>query len=296
MMTFDKSTGDLAPGVYDIPEDVYHSDPVPGGSLSCSGARRILDCPMKFRWERDHPVYKDVFDFGQAAHRQVLGAGYDIDVHAFPDWRTKAAKEAKEQSRANGSVPLLTADWETIQAMAAAIRAHPIASALLDPARGGQPEQSLIWRDAQTPVTLRCRLDWLPPVPESGRMILPDYKTSADARRPAFSRSVANFGYHQQHAFYVDGVSAVLGVDDPAFVFIAQEREPPYLVAVYELDPYAVTIGRERNRRAVDLYLECRSTGVWPGYSNEVETISLPRWAEMAHEAAMEQGTDDAPW
>ncbi len=35
-----------APGVYVIPADDYHADPVPGGSISASGARRILPRPI----------------------------------------------------------------------------------------------------------------------------------------------------------------------------------------------------------------------------------------------------------
>jgi hypothetical protein len=42
------------PGIYPgVPDEVYHADPVEGGSLSSTGARKILDCPAKFKWERD---------------------------------------------------------------------------------------------------------------------------------------------------------------------------------------------------------------------------------------------------
>lgn len=35
------------PGVYDLPAEVYHADPVEGGSLSSTGARKLLppSCP-----------------------------------------------------------------------------------------------------------------------------------------------------------------------------------------------------------------------------------------------------------
>ncbi|MGW9447058.1 hypothetical protein, partial [Bacillus mobilis] len=45
------------PGVYDgIPEAVYHRDPVPGGSLSSSGARKLLapSCPALFKYDQEH--------------------------------------------------------------------------------------------------------------------------------------------------------------------------------------------------------------------------------------------------
>ncbi len=74
-----------APGVYDIPEGAYFADP----ALSCSGAKLLLppSCPALFRYRQDHPEHKDVFDFGSAAHKMVLGAGPPIALVDAPDWR-----------------------------------------------------------------------------------------------------------------------------------------------------------------------------------------------------------------
>ena len=55
----------------------YHAD---RSSLSCSGAKLLLRSPAKFQWRLDHPVVKDVFDFGTVAHTLVLGEGADIAV------------------------------------------------------------------------------------------------------------------------------------------------------------------------------------------------------------------------
>ncbi|MBO0827768.1 MAG: hypothetical protein J2P24_08300 [Streptosporangiales bacterium] len=45
------------PGVYNLPAAVYHADPVPGGSLSQSGAKKLLppSCPALYRYWADHP-------------------------------------------------------------------------------------------------------------------------------------------------------------------------------------------------------------------------------------------------
>src|SRR5690242_19341825 len=53
------------PGIYSgIPNDVYHSDPTPDGSLSSSGAKKLIaTTPLHFKWDRDHNTHKDVFDF-----------------------------------------------------------------------------------------------------------------------------------------------------------------------------------------------------------------------------------------
>lgn len=271
--------------VLDMPEDVYHADPVPGGSLSSSGARRLLppSCPALFRHERDHGrPPRDTFDFGHAAHRLVLGAGNDLAVVDADDWRSKAAKDARDSARVEGLVPILAADYAKAQAMAAAVRAHPIAAALIDPDRG-RPEVSLFWSDDDTDVWCRARIDWLPDPVEARRLIVTDYKTTTSAEPAGLPRAVASYGYHQQAAWYLDGIQATGIADDVAFVFVAQEKTEPYLISVYELDREALLIGADLNARARALYAQCTATDTWPGYSDDVLSISLPPWAVRSH-------------
>lgn len=272
------------PGVYSMPAEEYHADPVKGGSLSSSGARRILECPAKFRWERDHPpASTEVFDFGQAAHKLVLGAGPDVEVVEANSWRTKAAQEKREAAYLAGKVPLLEDEWGQVIDMAQAIRQHPFAAAIFDPSRGA-PEQVLVWQDNDTGVWRRAMVDFLPTAQEGRRLIVADYKTTYNASPASLARSVANYGYHQQAPWYLDGVTA-LGLDEaPAFVFVAQEKTAPYLVTVFQLDENALRIGRDLNRRALEIYRDCVTADVWPSYSADVEVIALPRWAERQHE------------
>lgn len=272
------------PGVYDLTEQQYHGDPVPGGSLSSSGARRILppSCPARFRYEADHPsAPTKALDLGTAAHSVVLGIGAPIVRVDAPDWRTKAAREARDAAHAAGEVPLLPADYQQVQDMAAALRQHPIAAALLDPDRGGSPERSLFWVDAPTEVWRRARLDWMPDHTNGRRPIIGDYKTCRDASPDALSKAIHDHGYHQQAAWYLDA-GAALGLwdDDAAFVFVCQEKTAPYLVTVVEPDPVALRIGRALNRRALELYRDCVLSGRWPGYADDVIQIGLPVWAE----------------
>ncbi len=264
------------PGVYDIPADEYHRQP----ALSSSGARRLLPpgCPALFRYEQDNPPESTSdFDFGHAAHRLVLGAGADFVSVDAPDWRTKAAKEQRDLARETGAVALLAHEYERVMAMADALTAHPLAILLLAPG-SGQPEQSLFWTDRPTGVQRRARLDWLPEQ-TSGRMLVPDYKTSVTVDEEELARAIYRYGYHQQAAWYLDAVTA-LGLTPVArFLFIFQLKTPPYLVRVVEPTELALTIGRDLNRQAIDLFAECTRTGVWPGY-DDVSLIGLPGWVE----------------
>lgn len=284
-VTLDEQLVITQPGVYDMPADTYHSDPVPGGSLSSSGARRLLppSCPALFRYEQDHGQgHKAVWDFGHAAHHMILGTGPELRVADVDDWRTAAARDFKAAAYDDGAVPLKRAEYDQVLAMAAVLRRHPVASALFDPGRGGQPEQSLFWTDKASGVNRRARLDWLP-AGGSGRMVVPDYKTAHDVSPEAIAKAVNEHGYFQQAPWYLDGVQALGLADDAAFVFVFQMKTPPYLVTVVELGEVALAIGRDRNRQAIDTYRACKRSGRWPAYSDGIEHISLPAWAEKQH-------------
>ena len=264
----------------------YHGD---REHLSQSGAKLLLppSCPAKFKWVRDNGrAPRRAFDFGHAAHAVALGRGLDLVVVDAPDWRTKAAKEAQDAARTEGKVPLLAEEMARVNAMAEKLHEHPIARVLLDP-DGGAPEQSAFWVDEATGVPCRARFDWLPHGDGGGRMIISDYKTAVSANPIAFGKSSWDYGYAGQDQWYTDAARALGLADDLAFVFIVQEKEPPYIVTVVELDAEAKRIGRERNRLARDTYAECVAADRWPGYTDDVALASLPGWAVCQHEESL---------
>lgn len=274
-----------SPGLYDgIPEDEYHAD---RGSLSSSGARKLLPpyTPASFRWMQDNPrEEKDYFDFGHAAHSLVLGVGAPIHEVKHEDWRSKAAKEERAECYAEGLTPLLTYDYQAVLAMAAAVREHPLAAALLS---SGAAEQSGYYRDPQTGVMLRFRLDWLTET-RDGRKLIVDYKTGRSAHPPACVASAARYGYHQQHPWYSDGLQAVLELDyEPELLFIFQDKNPPYLVSVVGLEDSDIQRGRDLNRRAIDIYADCVVRSEWPGHPNEIHYLSLPKWSAYQDEESL---------
>lgn len=274
------------PGMYDIPEEAYHADPVKGGSLSSTGARKLLppSCPALFRHEQGNPPPpKSAFDFGTAAHKKVLGIGPELAVLDFPDWRTKEAREARDEAREQGAVPLKRSEYEQVTAMAEALKRHPVAGPIFTE-RAGRPEQSLFWQDPDTGVVCRARADHLPHPTSSGRLILADYKTCASAAPDKIQRAVADYGYHIQADWYMDGARA-LGLGDPAFLFVFQEKTAPFLVTVVELDFMALKIGAHLAREARGIYADCKRSGRWPGYHDDHPlSVSLPVYYERQFE------------
>lgn len=273
----------LTEGVYDIPIEHYHEREIcPTPSISSSGLSRILSSPARFWWQSTMNPKRDPVDTvalkqGRAAHCLFMD-GQDAFTARFailPEGLTLAKKEGKEfaeQAQTDGKTLLRWADWQTVKSLTDALAAHPLARAAYT---DGKAEQTMIWKDEETGVYLRARPDWLPN--EVARMF--DYKTTRNAHKLAFSRSIYDYGYHQSAAHIMAGCRA-LGLGNPEhFYFIAQEKEPPYLIALYALNRDALEWGDVQNRAAIRLFAQCLERDHWPGYSESVEEIGLPSFA-----------------
>lgn len=267
--------------IENVPESEYHAD---RSSLSQSGAKLILKAPAKFRWEQDHPVYKDVFDFGTAAHRVVLGVGPNLIVHEYDTEKvkspkaTKAWKEQQSEVRAVGDVLLLPDEMATVQAMADKLSEHRLAMELLS---DGKPEVSAYAMDPDTEILMRGRFDWL------GPEVITDYKSCASSEPVEFLRAAIRYGYDLQAGWYLD-LAALCDCTATAFAHICQEKEPPYIVTVIILPPELIDRGRWLKRQALERYRDCTESGKWPGYlpDNDFATPAAPAWLlrEMAEQ------------
>jgi len=263
----------LGVGVHDIDDAAYFADP----AFSHSDAKVLLASPARYRWVKDHPderAYNAAYEFGHVVHALALGKGSEIVVVDAGDWKTKAAREERDGALAVGAYPILRAEYDEAVECAASIRSHPLAAKLLG--HVDAVEVVGVWDDGD--VRRKAKLDAV-----SGRFGV-DIKTSTDASTDGFGRSAGKYAYASQDAWYRDALRACFGVDDPAFVFVVVEKFPPFLVNTIVLDPYDVELGGRRNRRAIDLYRECRDSGVWPGYGDGLNVATLPRWAEIEME------------
>lgn len=266
-------TAVAGPGVYDLTEDEYHAHP----ALSSSGARTIVnDCPAEFEYQRRNGTLpRKEYDLGSCAHTLVLGVGREIVVTTETEWRTDKVKREVAEARARGAVPLKPKDFDTVMAMAEAMRRHPDAAEVFAP--GGVAERSLFWTDPETGVFCRARPDWI----GNG---LTDYKSTTDVSLEHIRRTIANFGYHQQIPWYRDGALELDLINpDAPFRLVFQRKTPPYPVTIVEIDDTAMEIGRDRNRLARQMFRDCTATDIWPSYTHGIETVSLPAYVERQH-------------
>ena len=140
-------------GIYTIPHDVYHQDPCPTPSLSSSVAKVLLrQSPAHAAMQ--HPKLNNNyvnaessrFDLGTIAHALLLedDSSRLITIEA-DDWRTKAAKEARDAARAEGKIPILTKQAAHLLKMVGTARDFLRSSEVGD--MTFLPEQTLAWQE-----------------------------------------------------------------------------------------------------------------------------------------------------
>lgn len=136
--------------------------------------------------------------------------------------------------------------------------------------KNGQAEIELYWKDEETGLELKAKPDWV-----LGSLVV-DYKSTTDARQRAFTRSVAEYKYYMQAAFYIMGLKAVKDIDVKAFVFIAQEKDAPYVAAPHILCPESLDFGMRSVRECLRKAAKGLETGKWAGYTTECFQIQIP--------------------
>jgi hypothetical protein len=215
---------------------------------------------------------------GSAVHTHVLELDqWDARYVSAPDGidrRTKAGKAEWEAftAAATGRTVLPKADADLVMRMAQSVFSHPAAAMLL--ALPGKAETTHMWTDAATGLQCKCRPDWLT---DDGRLLV-DLKTTEDASARGFAKSIAQWRYHVQASWYLDGIEQATGTRPEQFLFLCVEKKAPYAVAVYAADAEMIAAGAQTAARDLDVLATCKAAGAWPGYSDQIEPISLPPW------------------
>lgn len=267
------------PGLYDIPMEFYHSDCCDGPSVSGSGLVKIEKTSLAHFWYTSHlnpnrpNIDSAAMSFGRAAHAIMLGEPcFDqyFVLSPYDDYRTKEARAWRdEQTR----TIVKQSQFDSIKAMRDTVLKTPLIQNCF---KDGRPEMSLIWKDAETGIWLKSRPDWLPnTIP-----FVPNFKSCRSARPTDFQRQAFELGYHQGAALTIEGLKQVLGWKNPAYYFVAQEKEPPYVAGLFMLRDTDIEWGALQNRRALRKLAKALDAGQWPGYASGAVEISMPAWTE----------------
>jgi len=270
--------------VSDIGMREYHADNGDFPHLSASLAHLMISATPRHAWEASPRLNPDFveerkrhFDIGTVFHRMMLGEGHGVVECDFPDWRTKAAREARDEAIAEGRIPLLAHEYGS----ATSQLDRMVNSALnaldrndLDFPRGWDVEKTLTWR--QDGAWNRCRPDMI----DCDQRWCVDFKTTAGLAHPrAFVKSSMAYGIDMRAAHYLDGLAAVWPGKKWRYVFVVTEKSPPYATSLVELGERTIAMGRSKMRLARRMWAKCVAEDRWPAWERGVVTASAPEWA-----------------
>jgi len=272
-------------GAFKVSIDDYHAGP----GVSKSQLDKIAKSPLQFWHSEANPT--------NPTKAMILGSATDTYRCSQKEFdenylvikkisrSTTAGKtywaEQSEKAEAEGRTILCEephkelADLKTIKAICHALAEHPVASNLTT--SGSQV--SFYWKDAETGLLCKCRPDFMP---VDG--VLVDLKVTHDPSPNAFKRSIGNYRYHAQDAFYIEGVNqainqAQLSIALPSyFVFVAVQSEAPYDIGIYRLPEQARQLGTDCFRKDLRTYKECSVNDRWPGLCTQIIDLDLPAW------------------
>jgi len=256
----------------------YHAHP----AVSKSHLDLIARSPLHY-WSRYldpnrvTPEPTPAMRLGTALHTHVLELDqWDQQIAVAPqcDRRTKAGKEAfaSFEADAAGKTVITADDAEVVMAMGRSIMRHPGAAMLLG--LPGKAETTHMWTDATYGVDCKCRPDYL----TDDGSIMVDLKTTRDASPRGFRRSIADYRYHCQAGWYLNGVEQATGKRPDQFIFICVETTAPYACAVYAADAEMIERGYQRAMEDLGKLAVCKAADNWPSYSDQIEPIGLPGW------------------
>lgn len=258
----------LKDGVYfGLASEKYFSDP----RINASGLKILAEKPGAYYkaslTEKRAP--SRAFMLGSAIHTMVLENDQFYNRYTVMgddvNGRTKEGKQAKKDAASGGLEVINSSDFHIIKSAYEAVFKNKLAAKLFS---SGKPEVTVCSQIDGVPA--KARLDWY------RSNVIVDLKTTDSIAE--FSKSMAKYLYHLQSAWYMDCCRAA-GMGIQKFLFVVVEKAYPYGVIVYEIDDEALWEGKVRYLKALQTYKQCTDSGIWPGYGDNLQILSLPRWA-----------------
>lgn len=261
--------------IRNMPAATYHAESF-GGPIRLSGsiAHKLVSQSPLHAWQA-HPRLggraeepTDATELGSAIHDLILGGGREWAIIDAPDYRTKAAKEARDLALVEGKMPVIKHKAESWTALGGIVKGK-LRDAGID-ISGCETELTVLWEDGS--VACRGRVDAF----DAATGWVTDLKTCKNASPRAVLGSVLAYGYDLKAAAYLEGLEAA-GHPMCSFRFAFVETEAPWATCVVELADEFAELGRRKWARAKEVWRRCHGSGIWPGYGQLV--LSPPAWA-----------------
>jgi len=257
-------------GFYKITDEEYFARP----EISNSDLNQLWKSPKAFKYYKDFGGMTKTaqMELGSIVHTmylepECLESRYIRAVEV--DKRTKAGKEFllnfnnqhKEKTIISGEI--LDKAQTIVESLFKNVGTVEMISGSL-----GYKEVSAFWEFSN----VRCR----------GKIDYPDgyiYDLKTTSNLQGFEKSIANYAYHRQGAFYSRALSSLTG-SFKGFRFIVVETSEPFDSAVFELDLKALRRGLVEIEETLKKYVECSKKNLWPSAYDpkSINILGLPSW------------------
>ena len=257
------------------------ADPTPRGSaatyadiraVNWSSLKHMAVSPLLYRWRIDNPAPRSAaLSVGSAIHCALLEPGKFDSRYAMYDGRRAGKDWDKWQEDHPGVESLKPDEMERVEKTVAAIRSHRVASRLVS---GCRFEEATTWVDKETGLACKGRLDAIAPT------YIVDLKSARDPSPKKFERATAEYLYHGQLAFYLDGAVCAGKIEEgcPSYIIAAQSDEP-YDVSAFQTAVETIDAGRALYRSLLRRLVQCTEADFWPGCCPDLTPLFLPKWA-----------------
>lgn len=245
--------------------------------VSQSALKEMSRSPAHFYHLITHPKETTpAMEFGSLVDHLVFGTAFRWVESPYDDFRGKEAKAWRDSMEASGTVVFKPDKVAEARALVASIQRRQSTATLLT---CGRP-QVAVFADLETadPDQPRIQCKGLLDFHCDALAAVVDLKTTTDASPGEFSRTIINFGYDVQAAFYLD-LLAANGEMYNEWFWIVAESEPPHEVAFYKAPAALIERGRAKYRHYLKTLTTCLQTDSWPGYPDEIQLAYVPEWA-----------------
>lgn len=277
---------------FNMPADVYFSDPAPKPSLTQSLVKTLLGQSL-LHAKQEHPRLREETEgveepaekylpaqaIGNAVHATLIGRGKELAIGDFDSWRSDKAKKFREEAEAGGQTPILMKHMNVAHQMVLAARLQLINAGWGEAFKDGKGSGEVVACWEEDGIWFRTMIDWLSPDIRT----LYDLKTSAASFAPhIINRKMVDDGWDIQAAMHERALNALdpSGAGRRKFRFVALENYPPYALVPIELSETWLTLGRKKLDVAISLWREAMRTGQFAGYPSQPICPDYPNFKE----------------
>lgn len=258
------------PGFYPDLAATYHSaQHTPTEALSQSGIKTLLqETPFDFKNPSEKKSAE--MDFGAIVHTMALGKGALFSVSPYDDYRTNIAKAWRDETIAEGRIPIKADKFADADKIASVIRSRVVQ--LLD----GEPyetEVPFFWLEGET----WCR--GMADIWCESKLTAIDPKITGRVGKMARAH-IVNQGWDIQAAWYRRGLEKILPqhAGRIRFVNLLVKPDAPFTSRAIMLNEAFRQSAEAECERGLRIFQRCMATGEWPGYGDEIELLDAPSW------------------